>query len=589
MTTTANPSNSMGTPAASAAKAPVSTTTALPDSDVGSGLLAPLVELRNIVKIFPGVRANDGVSFTVNRHEVHGLLGENGAGKSTLMSILYGLYQPEEGTIFRSGVKVTIPSPKAALAAGVAIVQQHFALVPTLSVSDNVILGDERGRWIKRRQVDARVSELSNRYQLDLTPEQIVGTLSIGQRQRVEILKCLYRDPEVLVFDEPTTVLTPGEVEQLFSTIGVLRSEGRGIVLITHKLDELMTIADRVTVLRNGRTIGTVATGDVDGAELARMMVGREVRLRSAISSGRSSDANTALEHVASRVEANAPVVFEVRDLSLREAGVDRLSGVNLTVRKGEIVGLAGVEGNGQRELVAVIAGLVVETSGSVLVKGESVSATSPLQRSNAGLRVVTEDRHSTGCVLDMTVGENLLSDRIGDAPYSRRGIINTKVCERAAQELVDQYRVKTPTVGTEMRSLSGGNQQRAILARELSGPLNVLVASQPTRGLDVGAIEEVTERILSARDGGAGVLLISSDLGELLSLCDRVAVLYRGSIVGEMSVAHATYETLGALMAGLAPLSAGVTSASVVPAPGAAASVAAAVPADSDSAGGTQ
>jgi general nucleoside transport system ATP-binding protein len=512
----------------------------------------PLVELRDIVKIFPGVRANDGVSFTVNSHEVHGLLGENGAGKSTLMSILYGLYQPEEGAIFRNGTRITIPSPKAALAAGVAIVQQHFALVPTLSVSDNVILGDERGRWIKRRQIDKRVRELSDRYQLELAPDLIVGTLSIGQRQRVEILKCLYRDPQVLVFDEPTTVLTPGEVEQLFGTIGVLRSEGRGIVLITHKLDELMSISDRVTVLRNGRTVGTVSTAEVDGAELARMMVGREVRLRSAVSSGRSGDANAVLEHVASRVEVDAPVVFEVRDVSLREGGVDRLSAVRLTVRKGEIVGLAGVEGNGQRELVAVIAGLSMATGGSVLVNGESVSAQSPLQRSNAGLRVVTEDRHSTGCVLDMTVGENLLSDRIGDAPYSRRGIINAKVCDTAAQELVDQYRVKTPSVNTEMRSLSGGNQQRAILARELSGPVAVLVASQPTRGLDVGAIEEVTERMLQARDAGAGVLLISSGLGELLSLCDRVAVLYRGSIVGEMSVADASYETLGSLMAGL-------------------------------------
>jgi general nucleoside transport system ATP-binding protein len=554
MTTTAKPSDSSGSFAASISGSSAPGASGSPVFERASQAAVPLVELRDIVKIFPGVRANDGVSFTVKSHEVHGLLGENGAGKSTLMSILYGLYQPEEGTILRNGVEVTIPSPKAALAAGVAIVQQHFALVPTLSVSDNVILGDERGRWIKRRQIDGRVREFSNRYQLDLAPEQIVGTLSIGQRQRVEILKCLYRDPQVLVFDEPTTVLTPGEVEQLFATIAVLRSEARGIVLITHKLDELMSICDRVTVLRNGRTIGTVAIGDVDGAELARMMVGREVRLRSAISSGRSADQDTALEHVESRVEANAAVVFEVRDASLREGGVDRLTSVNLTVRKGEIVGLAGVEGNGQRELVAVIAGLSAATTGAILVNGTSVGANSPLQRSNAGLRVVTEDRHSTGCVLDMTVGENLLSDRIGDAPYSRRGIINTKVCETAALELVDQYRVKTPTVGTEMRSLSGGNQQRAILARELSGPLSVLVASQPTRGLDVGAIEEVTERILAARDGGAGVLLISSDLGELLSLCDRVAVLYRGSIVGEMGVTEATYEMLGSLMAGLTP-----------------------------------
>jgi general nucleoside transport system ATP-binding protein len=514
----------------------------------------PLVELRDIVKTFPGVRANDGVSFTVNRNEVHGLLGENGAGKSTLMSILYGLYQPDEGQVFRSGSHVVLSSPRSALEAGIAIVQQHFSLVPTLSVTDNVILGDERGRWIKRRSVEGVVRALTLKYHLDVEPNQLVGALSIGQQQRVEILKCLYRNPEVLIFDEPTTVLTPIEVEQLFTTIRALRDEGRGIVLITHKLDELLAVADRVTVLRAGRSVGSVATSQVDSAELARLMVGREVRLRSAIATGRADDLPRVRHQKSASMtpESNA---LELRQLTLKVAGVLRLDSVSLTARPGEVVGLAGVEGNGQRELVSVIVGLTKPTSGSVIVDGRNVTAHAPLTRSSAGLRVVTEDRHATGCVLDMTVAENVLADRIGTAPYSRYGVIRTAECIASAQHLVDTFRVKTPTVSTPMRALSGGNQQRAILARELSRPVTVLVAAQPSRGLDVGAIEEVTERLMTARDNGAAILLVSSDLGELLSLSDRIAVIFRGRIVGECSTDDATYESIGALMAGLPPV----------------------------------
>ena len=517
---------------------------------------APLVELRDIVKVFPGVRANDGVSFAVDRHEVHGLLGENGAGKSTLMSVLYGLYQPDSGEILRNGLPITVPSPRAALAAGIAIVQQHFALVPTLSVADNVILGHEGGRWIRRSRIDADIRALSTRYQLDLDPATRIGDLSIGQRQRVEILKCLYRNPEVLVFDEPTTVLTPIEVEQLFETISALRAEGRGIVLITHKLDELLSVADRVTVLRSGKSVGTVRSGDVDAGELARLMVGRDVRLRSAISTGR--DEPGAARAMPRGASEQGPIVLDVEAITFVHDGVTRLRNVSLAVRAGEIVGLAGVEGNGQRELVAVIAGLTKPTSGSVLLGGKDLTAVSALQRSAVGLRVVTEDRHATGCVLDMTVAENLLLDRVGETPYSRRGVLQPKVCDSAARELVSAFRVQTPGIGTQMRALSGGNQQRAILARELSRPVVALVASQPTRGLDVGAIEEVTERIIAARDAGAAVLLVSSDLGELLANCDRIAVLYRGAIVGDLAVADATYEGLGALMAGLTAVGSG-------------------------------
>ncbi len=509
-----------------------------------------LAELRDIVKVFPGVRANDGVSFSVLPGEVHGLLGENGAGKSTLMSILYGLYQPEEGTILRHGKCITLPSPRAALEAGIAIVQQHFALVPTMSVTDNVILGNEPSRIIRRSALTARIQELSQRYRLELDPNSLVSELSIGQRQRVEILKCLYRNPEIVIFDEPSTVLTPSEIDDLYGIIRTLKSEDRGVVLITHKLDELLAVTDRITVLRHGRSTGTVTTSEVDGPTLARLMVGRDVKLRStaALVGLSSADETKPLRTVA----GDAPVVLELNAVGLRADGVDRLTELTLSVRSGEIVGVAGVEGNGQKELVELLCGTTQPTAGTMVVSGADFTRAGAVALSRQGVRVITEDRHATGCVLDMTVGENLLLDRVGSAPFSRHGVLNRRACDTAARELIADFRVKTPGPDVQIRNLSGGNQQRAILARELSRSVTVLVAAQPTRGLDVGAIEEVTERITAARDVGAGVLLISSDLAEVMSMSDRIAVMYRGRFIAVVDRADASTELIGELMAGL-------------------------------------
>jgi general nucleoside transport system ATP-binding protein len=517
----------------------------------------PLAELRNIVKVFPGVRANDGVSFSILPGEVHGLLGENGAGKSTLMSVLYGLYQPEEGEILRNGVQVTIANPRAALQAGIAIVQQHFALVPTMTVTENVILGNEPSRILRRTALSTKVAELSQRYRLDLDPSAFISTLSIGQRQRVEILKCLYRDPEVVIFDEPSTVLTPQEIEDLYGIIRTLTAENRGVVLITHKLDELMAITDRVTVLRHGKSTGTVVTSEVDGQALARMMVGRDVKLRATAALVGLKTAPTLEESVAiarrkALHDGGAVPVLTLSDVGLNVEGVDRLKHLTLTVMPGEIVGVAGVEGNGQRELVDLLSGTALATSGTITVSGTDFTKKGPIAFGAAGVRIVTEDRHATGCVLDMTVGENLLLDRIGSAPFSRRGVISKSATELAARKLIADYRVKTPGPYVQIRTLSGGNQQRAILARELSREVKVLVAAQPTRGLDVGAIEEVTERVLAARDGGAAVLLISSDLAEIMSLADRIAVMYRGEFLAVIDRFGATTERIGELMAGL-------------------------------------
>jgi general nucleoside transport system ATP-binding protein len=513
---------------------------------------APLVELIDIVKTFPGVRANDGVSFSVLEGEIHGLLGENGAGKSTLMSILYGLYQPDEGRILRRGTEIGVPSPRAALEAGIAIVQQHFALVPTLTVAENVILGLEPSRLLRRARVNQAVGELIDRYRFELDPTTKIGALSIGQRQRVEILKCLYRRPEVIIFDEPTTVLIPQEIADLFGVLRDLASEGRGIVLITHKLDELLDVTDRVTVLRHGRSEGTVRTSDVDGATLARLMVGRDVRLRSTATLVGLIDTVTDDSLPAVDEHAGAISILSLRGIGATVDGVVRLDNVTLDVRAGEIVGIAGVEGNGQRELVEILCGTRRPTTGEVRVGDSDITSVGPIAVASAGIRVITEDRHTTGCVLDMTVGENLLSDRIGEAPFSRRGVISRTNTDTVARELIRDYRVKTPGPNVLIRSLSGGNQQRAILARELSRPVTALVAAQPTRGLDVGAIEEVTDRIQTVRAGGAAVLLVSSDLAEVFALSDRIAVLYRGRIVGVLHRREATPQRVGALMAGL-------------------------------------
>ena len=520
--------------------------------DAVAGPATPLAELRGITKQFPGVLANDGADFRVVGGSVHGLLGENGAGKSTLMSILCGLYQPDAGSILVDGRPVKVRSPRDAAALGLGIVQQHFALVPNLTVAENVILGVEGSAVLRPREILARVQELCSRYHLDLDAAATVGDLSVGQRQRVELAKTLIRSRRVLVLDEPTTVLTQAEVGQLFDTLRSIASVGGGVVIITHKLDELLAVCDDITVMRAGRTLATHRVGDTSAAELATEMVGRAVAVPwLAATLGVTEERG---EKVAPREApgAAAPVRLSLRALSVRDRhGVLRLNEASVDVGEGEIVGIAGVEGNGQRELVGVLAGIVPLASGRVLVDGTEVGLDWRGLRS-AGIRAVTEDRHQSGVILDMTLLENLICDRLTDPELVRAKVIRRREAARLADRLVADYEIKAPHCHAPMRNLSGGNQQRAVLARELSSPTTVLVAAQPTRGLDIGATADVVERILQARDAGAAVLYVSSDLAELRALCDRIAVLNGGSLTEARPTASATSEWLGAAMSGV-------------------------------------
>ncbi len=517
--------------------------------DTASGAGAPLAELRGITKRFPGVLANDGADFRVTSGSIHGLLGENGAGKSTLMSILCGLYQPDGGSVLVDGRPATIRSPRDAAALGLGIVQQHFALVPNLTVAENVILGVEGSAVLRPRQILDRVRQLCSRYRLDLDASATVSDLSVGQRQRVELAKTLIRSRRLLVLDEPTTVLTQSEVEQLFETLREIAHHGSGVVIITHKLDELLAVCDDITVMRAGRTLATHRVGDTSAAELATEMVGREVSVpwlaaTLGVSEARSDSAERRREVLAPRLS--------VRGISVRDRhGVLRVDEASVDVGAGEIVGIAGVEGNGQRELVGVLAGIVAAAAGTVVVDTETVRLDSQGLRS-AGIRVITEDRHQSGVVLDMTLLENLICDRLSDRQIVRRRVIRRREAARLADRLTAEYEIKAPHCHTPMRNLSGGNQQRAVLARELSAPTAVLIAAQPTRGLDIGATADVVERILQARDSGAAVLYVSSDLAELRALCDRVAVLNAGRLTEARPTVEATSQWLGAAMSGV-------------------------------------
>jgi ABC-type uncharacterized transport system ATPase subunit len=500
-----------------------------------------VLELHNITKRFPGVLANDHIDLTLEQGEIHTLLGENGAGKTTLMNILYGLYQPDEGQIFVRGEEVEVHSPRDAITRGIGMVHQHFMLVPVFTVADNIMLGVEAtraGGLLDRDRVSKAIREISSQYGLEVDPGAYVHDLPVGVQQRVEIIKLLYRQADVLIFDEPTAVLTPQESEELFDIMRSLVAQGKSIIFITHKLREVMSIADRITVLRNGRVVGTTTPEKADRRKLAEMMVGREVQLE-----------------VEKKPAGQGEVVLEVRDLVLLD---DRdqvaVNGVSFEVREGEIFGVAGVQGNGQTELVEAITRLRDVLRGQILIEGQDVSKVAPRRVIELGTAHVPEDRQRDGLVLAFPVADNLVLQTYYRPPYTQGVVLQEGEILRTAARLIEEFDIRTPSPTTPARSLSGGNQQKVIVAREFSRPIKLLVASQPTRGLDVGSIEYIHSRILEKRDAGVAVLLVSPELDEIMQLADRIAVMYRGKIVALLSSKEATKEVVGLYMAGMTP-----------------------------------
>ncbi|MBM4234921.1 MAG: ABC transporter ATP-binding protein [Firmicutes bacterium] len=497
-----------------------------------------IVEMNNIRKSFPGVVACDDITFKVRKGEIHALLGENGAGKSTLMNILFGLYQQDQGDILLRGKKVNIANPNVANNLGIGMVHQHFKLVHNFTVTENIILGIEpiRALMVDTRSASARIEDLSERYGLNVDPEAKIEDVSVGMQQRVEILKMLYRDAEILIFDEPTAVLTPQEVQDLIKIMHNLIEEGKTIILITHKLREIMAVADRCTVIRWGKVVGTVNVSDTSEEKLAEMMVGRKVLF----------DLN--------KIEAHpAEEILKIENLSVRNSnGMLGLKNFSLGVRCGEIVGLAGVDGNGQTELVETIIGLRKPENGRIFLKGQDISSLSTRKRIETGMAHIPEDRHKHGLILDYTVQENLILKNYYFEPFSRNGLIDWDYVYAHAEKVINDFDVRSGQgVEASARSLSGGNQQKAIVGREIDGNPNLLVAVQPTRGLDVGAIEYIHQRLLEQRDQGKAVFMISLELDEILDLSDRIAVIYNGELVGVVNASETNENEIGLMMAG--------------------------------------
>jgi ABC-type uncharacterized transport systems, ATPase components len=498
---------------------------------------APLLELRGITKRFPGVLANDDVNFDLRHGEVHALLGENGAGKSTLMNILYGLYTPDEGAIVLHGNPIDLGSTKAAIEHGIGMVHQHFMLIPVMTVAENIVLATEPRRAGVLLDYDAarkRVRELSQRYGLIVDPDARIDRISVGQQQRVEILKALYRGAEILILDEPTAVLTPQEAKELFEIIRSLKSQGKSIIFISHKLNEVLEIADRITTLRRGVVVDTIPAEGATEEGLARMMVGREVLLRVEKSAGKPEGPLLQVEHL---------TVIDDR-------GLEAVRDVSFEVRAGEILGIAGVDANGQSELIDAIAGLRHIKSGKVLIDGHDVTHVSAKHVLDAGVGHIPEDRHRRGLILPFTLTENFALHAYRHEPNSRRGFLNLSAMVARARKLLQEFDVRGGTPSTPAASLSGGNQQKVVLAREIDGDPKVLIAAQPTRGLDVGAIEFVHRRLIEQRDAGRAIFLVSLELEEVLSLSDRILVIYEGRIVGEFPPT-ATEEEIGLAMTG--------------------------------------
>ncbi|HEU5280107.1 MAG TPA: ABC transporter ATP-binding protein [Gaiellaceae bacterium] len=482
---------------------------------------APVLELRGMTKQFPGVLANDHIDFDLRRGEVHALLGENGAGKSTLMSILYGLYTPDSGEVLLNGKNVEIRSPKDAIEHGIGMVHQHFMLIPVMTVTENIVLAQEprqAGVLLDYDAASARVREISQRFGLAVDPDAYIEKITVGQQQRVEILKALYRGAEILILDEPTAVLTPQEAKELFEVVDGLKAQGKSIVFISHKLNEVLDVADRISVLRRGKLVETIPREGATEAGLARSMVGREVLLR-----------------VEKKEAQPGEPLLRVEDLSVRDdRGLEAVRGVSFDVRAGEIVGIAGVDGNGQTELIDALTGLRHVSGGRISVGDEDLTHASARQALDSGVGHIPQDRQRRGLVLDFNLAENLALHDYGKEPFSHFGWMNPRSWFRWARTLLQEFDVRGGGPTTRGGSLSGGNQQKVVVAREVSRDPSVLIAAQPTRGLDVGAIEFVHRRLVEQRDAGKAVLLVSLELEEVLSLSDRVLVMYEGRIVAE-------------------------------------------------------
>jgi simple sugar transport system ATP-binding protein len=496
-----------------------------------------VLEMRHITKRFPGIVANDDIAFDLREGEVHALLGENGAGKSTLMNILYGLYHPDEGEILIKGKPVQLGSPSAAIDAGVGMVHQHFMLIPVMTVAENIVLAQEpttAGVFLDIAEAERRVREISDRYGLAVDPHARIDQITVGQQQRVEILKALYREADILVLDEPTAVLTPQEAKELFEVVRSLTERGKSIIFISHKLKEVLEIADRITVLRRGKLIETLPAEGATEAGLARRMVGREVLLR-----------------VAKTPSHPAEPLLEVEDLCVvDDRGIEKVRGVSFAVRAGEIVGIAGIDGNGQTELIDAMTGLCPVVSGTVRVGGRDVTTETAHGHLEAGLGHIPEDRQRRGLVLEYSIAENLALHDYRSAPASRFGWLFPRRLFERARALIREFDVRGGGPATRAGGLSGGNQQKVVLAREIDRDPKVLIAAQPTRGLDVGAIEFVHRRLIEERDEGRAILLVSLELDEVLSLSDRVLVMYEGEFAGEFPPSTSE-EELGIAMTG--------------------------------------
>lgn len=496
------------------------------------------VEMQEITKVFNKVAANDKVNFQLRKGSIHGLLGENGAGKTTLMNCLYGLYQPENGKILINGKEVKIDSPQKAMSLGVGMVHQHFMLVRPMTVVENIMLGlpSQRGPLLDTEHVAQELLALSEKFNMNVDPKAKIWQLSVGEQQRIEILSALYRGAEILILDEPTAVLTPNEAQELFEILRMMRNNGKSVILISHKLEEILAIVDEVTVLRNGRFVGhDKVTPETTKRDLTNMMVGRDVLFN--FNHGESSLGETKL--ITKHLQAND------------DKGLPALKDVSFSLKAGEVLGIAGVDGNGQKELCEVLTGLREMTSGEILLKGKNLTGATPKAFINEGIAHIPEDRQKTGLAMNMSISRNLILKDFDQARFSRHGLLKFKSVQENATRLMAEYDIKAKSFNTKVKDLSGGNQQKVILARELSSKPEIIIANQPTRGLDIGATEYVRQKLLEETAKGSGLLLISADLEEILQLSDRIAVMYDGQIIGILGK-NASVNEIGLLMAGV-------------------------------------